>query len=211
MGFEHLNMLKRFTKVLATAMDTFEYDLDLVAGACRDWSVEPEGLTTEFSSLEKFCHSLDSSKLKAFALAFMEDSHEFSRVSHFEEEVNRANQAIATGDMTTDRVASLESVTTANDDCDITADTDLSDQLSDYLASPPDMSFWSWHPEPAAREAVQDSYTSPNDASLREASIIERSLIMIPRSRTMLSAACREIDPLFKPGVAGATGRPIPG
>jgi len=54
MGFEHLNMLKRFTKVLATAMDTFEYDLDLVAGACRDWSVEPEGLTRSFRRWRSF-------------------------------------------------------------------------------------------------------------------------------------------------------------
>ncbi len=82
LGFERLAMLRRFTQVLTTAMEKFEYDLALVARFCRRWSLEPDGLVQE-PALEGFCHGLEAAQLKAFALAFMEDCHEFSRVSHF--------------------------------------------------------------------------------------------------------------------------------
>ncbi len=95
MGFEHLKGLRSFTKMLATTMNMHEYDLGLVASTCREACLEPDGLSTAFPALETFCNRLDAAYLKAFARAFMEDSHEFSRVSHYEAEVNRANQPIA--------------------------------------------------------------------------------------------------------------------
>ncbi len=94
MGFEHLKELRRFTKMLATTMDTQEYDLDLVASTCREACIKTDGLSTASPALEAFCNRLDAAYLKDFARAFMEDSHEFSRVSHYEAEVNETNQAI---------------------------------------------------------------------------------------------------------------------
>ncbi len=98
LGFEDLAGLKRFTQVLATAMEKFEYDIELVAETCREWCLAPDGLVQDFPVLSDFFKNLEGFQLKAFALAFMEDSHEFSRVSHFTEEVNKANvdQPVAT-------------------------------------------------------------------------------------------------------------------
>ncbi|MGC1524757.1 MAG: glucosylglycerol hydrolase [Phormidesmis sp.] len=92
-GFENLSVLKRFSNVLADTMQEFEYDLDLVARNCRDRCLNPDGLVTETPTLEIFYKALDASQLKDFSLAFMEDCHEFSRVSHYFEEANRANTA----------------------------------------------------------------------------------------------------------------------
>ena len=94
MGFERLKELRHFAKMLASTMDTHEYDLDLVASTCRAACLESEGLSTASPVLEAFCNRLDAAHLKAFARAFMEDSHEFSRVSYYEAEVDEANQAV---------------------------------------------------------------------------------------------------------------------
>ena len=91
LGFEDLAGLKRFTQVLAATMEKFEYDVELVAKACREWCLAPDGLIQDFPVLSDFLKNLEGFQLKAFALAFMEDSHEFSRVSHFTEEVNATN------------------------------------------------------------------------------------------------------------------------
>ena len=104
LGFESLATLKSFGTVLDKTMATFEYDLDLVAEACRKWALESDGVPrshpkqgTSASSeqpLQQFFDGLTADRLKEFALAFMEDSHEFSRVSHFFDEVNQANLAL---------------------------------------------------------------------------------------------------------------------
>ena len=93
-GFRNLDMLKQFTRTLAAAMETYEYDLDVVASDCREQSLESGGLAEKFPMLKDFFNHLEANQLKMFALAFMEDSHEFSRVSYFEKEVNDSNKAI---------------------------------------------------------------------------------------------------------------------
>ncbi len=90
-GFKTLATLKRFSDRLAIAMQEFEFDLDLVAKACRDRCLASDSLAEDTPALESFYQQLDSTELKNFALAFMEDCHEFSRVSHFTEETNKAN------------------------------------------------------------------------------------------------------------------------
>lgn len=94
LGFRNLDMLKRFARMLTTAMDTFDYDLDVVAGDCREQALEANGLVAQFPRLKDFFDSLEASQLKAFALASMEDMHEFSRVSHFTAEVNKSNEPL---------------------------------------------------------------------------------------------------------------------
>ncbi len=90
-GFEHLSLLKRFSNMLADTMQALDSDLSVVARNCRDRCLGSDGLVEEMPSLEAFYKALDANQLKHFALAFMEDCHEFSRVSYFYEETNRAN------------------------------------------------------------------------------------------------------------------------
>ncbi|MGD1896803.1 MAG: glucosylglycerol hydrolase, partial [Phormidesmis sp.] len=132
-GFESLAVLKRFATVLDKTMATFEYDLELVAEACRKWALESDGVPRNYSQhphnvteksvaekdvaeknvvknvakngsaqngkpLKQFFNELTATGLKEFAIAFMEDSHEFSRVSHFFDEVNQSNQDITAAD-----------------------------------------------------------------------------------------------------------------
>ncbi|MEL6938290.1 MAG: glucosylglycerol hydrolase [Cyanobacteria bacterium J06598_1] len=112
LGFKNLAILKRFSGILTAEMDKYEFDLDLVALACRKLCLENDSAASEipagglaaessadFSAIQSFCLTLDEAWLKAFALAFMEDCHEFSRVSHFFTEMNEANRCdIAAGD-----------------------------------------------------------------------------------------------------------------
>ncbi|MEL7353364.1 MAG: glucosylglycerol hydrolase [Cyanobacteria bacterium J06560_5] len=101
MGFESLASLQGFAAILDRTTSTFEFDLDLVAEACRKWALESDGVqrsqqqtlpNSNNGPLQQFFDELNAAKLKDFALAFMEDSHEFSRVSHFFEEVNQSNR-----------------------------------------------------------------------------------------------------------------------
>lgn len=89
LGFEHLELLQRFTKALATAMTETDYDLEAVAQICqhclggKDGTCEVE-LLGELNQPDKpeFLANLDVPKLNVFARAFMEDGHEACRVSH---------------------------------------------------------------------------------------------------------------------------------
>lgn len=86
-GFETLALLKTFAQMLVAAMDKTEYDLDQVAILCREKGLEAEGLAAQVPALGAFFQNLEATQLKAFARSFMEDCHEFSRVSHFESDV----------------------------------------------------------------------------------------------------------------------------
>ncbi|MGB7086074.1 MAG: glucosylglycerol hydrolase, partial [Phormidesmis sp.] len=105
-GFKTLAVLKRFAAALASKMETFEYDLDLVASACRKWCLGADGLVHDLPELKDFCTGLEASGLKAFALAFMKDCHEFSRVSHFVSEVNESNQAMSASQSAAEEIES---------------------------------------------------------------------------------------------------------
>ncbi|MEL7223781.1 MAG: glucosylglycerol hydrolase, partial [Cyanobacteria bacterium J06576_12] len=90
MGFKDLAILKRFADMLATTLGEFDYDLDLIASKCHERCMV---LCDDEPALTSFCAEISDAQLKVFALAFMEDCHEFSRVSHFFEETNEANMA----------------------------------------------------------------------------------------------------------------------
>ncbi len=87
-GFKRLSQLRRFATVLADTMEKYEYDLDQVASSCREWGMSGRGLAQEVPALVTFFQTLEAIQLKAFARHLMEDSHEFSRVSHFTEDVD---------------------------------------------------------------------------------------------------------------------------
>ncbi len=86
-GFKRLSHLQRFAQWLAMSMEKYEYDLDQVAADCREWGISGKGVVQEAPSLVTFFQNLEADLLKAFARDFMEDCHEFSRVSHFFEGV----------------------------------------------------------------------------------------------------------------------------
>ena len=92
-GFKRLSQLRRFATVIAETMEQYEYDLDQVASACREWGMSGRGLAQELPGLVPFFQNLEAIQLKAFAQNLMEDSHEFSRVSHFAEGVDRDRAA----------------------------------------------------------------------------------------------------------------------
>ena len=82
-GFKRLSQLRRFAQVLAKAMEKRAYDLDQVAYDCREWGMSGKGVAQEAPGLVGFFQNLEADQLKAFARNFMEDCHEFSRVSHY--------------------------------------------------------------------------------------------------------------------------------
>lgn len=87
-GFSRLSLLQRFVRFLAASMNKYNYDLDQVASHCREWGLGGTGIVQEFPALEDFFHHLEAVHLKGFARDFMEDCHEFSRVSHFADQVD---------------------------------------------------------------------------------------------------------------------------
>ena len=119
MGFEDLAVLKLFAEMLSTTLSESEYDLDMVARQCRNRCI---ALSEDVPPLKPFCSDIDAGLLQAFALAFMEDCHEFSRVSHFTSEINQANtdtpddgdrHEIAAADITPDSVSTQGEASTA--------------------------------------------------------------------------------------------------
>ncbi|NJM97692.1 MAG: alpha-amylase [Phormidesmis sp. RL_2_1] len=80
LGFKTLAQLQCFTQALSSNMAALEYDLELVASACRKSFIEHDEWGLQSPVLKDFFTHLDAEHLKRFALAFMEDSHEFSRV-----------------------------------------------------------------------------------------------------------------------------------
>ena len=94
LGFSTLDSLKRFSQALRIAMIETDYDLEAVATSCRTCLGNEEG-TCDIPPLEaldepdtpEFVRHLDVPRLKAFAMAFMEDGHEQCKVSHYTDTV----------------------------------------------------------------------------------------------------------------------------
>lgn len=84
LGFDAYSALVEFLIVLNRAMTETEYDLEKVIVLCQ----------TEFKpvpsnpKLTEFIQNLDVPLLRHFAMAFMEDKHEYCRVSHYIDELD---------------------------------------------------------------------------------------------------------------------------
>ncbi|MEL7143230.1 MAG: glucosylglycerol hydrolase [Cyanobacteria bacterium J06573_11] len=95
LGFTNLEQLSDFGKALQTAMVETDYDLEQVAKICSHCLGEDHG-ACEIPALEElnepnlpyFLATLDVSKLKTFAMAFMEDGHALCNVSHYFDAIN---------------------------------------------------------------------------------------------------------------------------
>ncbi len=97
LGFETLEQLKDFAKALREAMVETDYNLEQVAQICQHCLGDgAEGVACEVPALEelnqpslpRFLATLDVSKLKQFAMAFMEDGHDVCNVAHYFDQAN---------------------------------------------------------------------------------------------------------------------------
>ncbi len=90
LGFFDLKQLRRFMNALQIAMLDTDYDLEKVVNICQQCLGSETGACElipmkELNTSDKpeFISDLDVSKLKSFAMAFMEDSHDFCNVTHY--------------------------------------------------------------------------------------------------------------------------------
>jgi len=101
LGFTEYEQLRDFAYALKDAMIETDYDLQEVAAICQHClgSENGDGVTCEIPALEelgdepnlpRFLATLDVPKLKAFAMAFMEDGHDMCNVGRYLEGVNGA-------------------------------------------------------------------------------------------------------------------------
>ncbi|PSN18490.1 alpha-amylase, partial [filamentous cyanobacterium CCP5] len=97
LGFQEFDQLRDFAHALSEAMVETDYDLQEVAKICQHClgsGSDPE--VCEIPALEDlnepnlplFLATLDVPKLKAFAMAFMEDGHDMCNVSRYGEDVH---------------------------------------------------------------------------------------------------------------------------
>jgi len=94
LGFQDFNQLRDFSYALCQAMIETDYDLGKVADICRHCLGDQEGVCEvpalgdlNEPNLPHFLATLDVPKLKAFAMAFMEDGHDMCNVSRYGEEI----------------------------------------------------------------------------------------------------------------------------
>ena len=95
MGFKTLEQLRSFGKALQIAMTETDYDLEQVAKFCshclgedHEFCEIPALEDLNQPNLPHFLATLDVAKLKRFAMAFMEDSHDLCNVSHFFDQID---------------------------------------------------------------------------------------------------------------------------
>ena len=98
MGFRNFEQLQDFSRTLQEAMISTDYNLQAVATICSQClgsdtdSCELPALTEleqNESSLAGFLANLDVSKLKKFAMAFMEDGHDLCNVSRSYDQIDQ--------------------------------------------------------------------------------------------------------------------------
>ncbi|MEO0532265.1 MAG: glucosylglycerol hydrolase [Cyanobacteria bacterium P01_A01_bin.123] len=99
LGFDEFDGLRDFANALREAMIETDYNLQAVAEICQHCLGEHEdGEVCEVPhmgdlnqpNLPRFLATLDVPKLKAFAMAFMEDGHDMCNVARYAEDVNPA-------------------------------------------------------------------------------------------------------------------------
>jgi len=91
LGFRDFDQLRDFAYALRDAMVETDYDLQEVARICQHCLGDSDGVACEVPSLEdlnepnlpRFLATLDVPKLKAFAMAFMEDGHDMCNVGRY--------------------------------------------------------------------------------------------------------------------------------
>ncbi|MDB9524685.1 glucosylglycerol hydrolase [Oscillatoria sp. CS-180] len=97
LGFLEYEQLRDFAYALRDAMLETDYDLGAVAQICQHCLGDPDGIACEVPALEelneeahlpRFLATLDVPKLKTFAMAFMEDSHDMCNVGRYLEGLN---------------------------------------------------------------------------------------------------------------------------
>ena len=96
LGFQDYDQLRNFAYALRDAMVETDYDLQAVADICRHCLGEEDGVACEVPALEElnepslpnFLATLDIPKLKAFAMAFMEDGHDMCNVARYLEDLD---------------------------------------------------------------------------------------------------------------------------
>lgn len=97
LGFQTLEQLKDFANALREAMVETDYNLEQVAQICQHCLGDgADGVACEVPALEelnqpslpRFLATLDVSKLKQFAMAFMEDGHDICNVAHYFDQAN---------------------------------------------------------------------------------------------------------------------------
>lgn len=97
LGFDDFDRLREFSKALREAMIETDYNLQAVAEICQHCLGDHEdGAICEVPhmgdlnqpNLPRFLATLDVPKLKAFAMAFMEDGHDMCNVGRYAEDVD---------------------------------------------------------------------------------------------------------------------------
>ena len=96
LGFKEYEQLRDFAYALRDAMLETDYDLQAVAQVCQKCLDGDDSTVCTVPSLEElqdghlpgFLATLDVPKLKAFAMAFMEDGHDMCNVGRYLEDLN---------------------------------------------------------------------------------------------------------------------------
>lgn len=95
LGFQDLELLRRFSRAVAGAMVYSDYDLEVVAQICERCLGDdpsqcelPDLGALNYPERPDFMKNLNVVALKAFARAFMEDMHDLSNVSHMMDRVD---------------------------------------------------------------------------------------------------------------------------
>ncbi|MGF1520820.1 MAG: glucosylglycerol hydrolase [Leptolyngbyaceae cyanobacterium] len=96
LGFQDYDQLRNFACALRDAMVETDYDLQAVADICRHCLGEEDGIACDVPALEElnepslpqFLARLNVPKLKAFAMAFMEDGHDMCNVGRYLEDLD---------------------------------------------------------------------------------------------------------------------------
>jgi hypothetical protein len=99
LGIEHYDFLLDFCDALNEAMIDSDYELEVVAQIGRDCLGEDQtacrmpNMGRLFNKeFPEFLRSLDVPKLKAFAMAFMEDGHDFCNVVHWQHDLTEGDR-----------------------------------------------------------------------------------------------------------------------
>jgi hypothetical protein len=86
LGFQTYNQVVQFLIVLNRTMTETEYNIEEVALLCQK-ELQADDDDQPF---QQFIQKLDVSLLRQFAMAFMEDKHEYCRVCHYADELDPA-------------------------------------------------------------------------------------------------------------------------
>ncbi|MBE9030038.1 alpha-amylase [filamentous cyanobacterium LEGE 11480] len=84
LGFDSYDQLVEFLVILNRGMTETEYDIEKVIVLCQTELAEADGSEL----FKRFIQYLDVPLIRQFAMAFMEDKHEYCRVCHYADELD---------------------------------------------------------------------------------------------------------------------------